>query len=618
MESLYNEFKKFNTAELLKDFDTNRLFPTIDNRTFWENISSNLREDILNGAYEIRNFKYNMLSAGRIMEYSETGNRVGFEGLYFENRENLCRFIIAECLENKGTYMRQIIDGLWLICEESSWALPAHYFLSGSADVLPDIVSDDIIDLYACETAQLLSVAAAVLKPALDKVSCVLYKRLVYEVNTRVLRPFLSKNDVFWMGFTEQSAVNNWNPWCSCNCLAAALLAADSKKTMLDTVDKAVKCVDVFYKGYGDDGGCDEGPGYWDRAAASLFELLELLFLATDGKINFGGDKKLLKMGEYIKNAAASEDSFINFADARANTAARGDIIYRFGKYVGSRQLMSFGAAYERRSLRKKGFSKNTGMTLRREMMRLCFMKELCSFSEPCRPEPVVYMSDIEVMVARSGKTYNDGMMLAAKFGSNGEAHNHNDVGNFIIYKEGKPVCIDVGVGVYTDKTFSDERYDIWYFSSAYHNTPMIGSAVQKDGKEHCAHDCVFLYDEQTKTARFSADISRAYELPPECRLSRRFDFKDDKIMITDAFEHLSGVKKEIVFMLCKKPEVFDGTLTVSGAKIECDTEPVSVKIDEIGITDPLLKECWGEKIYRARFVFAGAKSTETIIFTVK
>ena len=96
MESLYNEFKKFNTAELLNDFDTDRLFPTIDNRTFWENISSKLREDILNGAYEIRNFKYNMLSAGRIMEYSETGNRVGFEGLYFENRENLCRFIIAE------------------------------------------------------------------------------------------------------------------------------------------------------------------------------------------------------------------------------------------------------------------------------------------------------------------------------------------------------------------------------------------------------------------------------------------------------------------------------------------------------------------------------------------
>lgn len=618
MESLYNKFKNFDFEGMLKEFDTSKLFPAIDNRTFWENIPIKAREDILNAAYEIRDFKYNMLSASRIMEYSETGNRIGFEELYFENRENLCKFIIAECLENNGTYMKQIVDGLWLICEESSWALPAHYFLSGSADALPDIVTDDIIDLYACETAQLLAVAAAVLKPAIDSVSRVLYKRLVHEINRRVLQPFLLKNDVFWMGFTEQSAVNNWNPWCCCNCLAAALLAADNKKTMLDAVDKAVKCIDVFYKGYGDDGGCDEGPGYWDRAAASLFELIELLFLATNGKINFGGDKKLLKMGEYIKNTAASEDSFINFADARSNTAARGDIIYRFGKYVGSRQLMSFGAAYEKRSLQKKGFAKSIGMTLRREMMRLCFMKELCSFSEPCRPEPVVYMSDIEVMVVRNGKTYNDGLMLAAKFGSNGEAHNHNDVGSFIIYKEGKPICIDVGVGVYTDKTFSDERYDIWYFSSAYHNTPMIGSVVQKDGKEHCAQDCVFLCDEQTKAARLSADISKAYELPPECRLSRSFDFSDDKITITDTFEHLAGVKKEIVFMLGKKPEMFDGTLMVNGAKIECDTEPLAVNIDEISIDDQLLKECWGEKIYRVCFIFDGVENTETVMFTVK
>ncbi len=118
-----------------------------------------------------------------------------------------------------------------------------------------------------------------------------LYKRLVFEVNRRVIKPFIERNDLFWMGFTDQNAVNNWNPWCCCNCLAAALLLPESTEIMVKAADKAVKCIDVFYKGMGSDGGCDEGPGYWDRAAASLFELCELLYFASDKKINFGGGK---------------------------------------------------------------------------------------------------------------------------------------------------------------------------------------------------------------------------------------------------------------------------------------------------------------------------------------
>lgn len=42
------------------------------------------------------------------------------------------------------------------------------------------------------------------------------------------------------------------------------------------------------------------------------------------------------------------------------------------------------------------------------------------------------------------------------------ERHNHNDIGQFIVYADGKPVIIDVGVETYTAKTFSERRYEIW------------------------------------------------------------------------------------------------------------------------------------------------------------
>ena len=38
------------------------------------------------------------------------------------------------------------------------------------------------------------------------------------------------------------------------------------------------------------------------------------------------------------------------------------------------------------------------------------------------------------------------GLYLAAKGGHNDESHNHNDIGNFIVYADGRPILIDAGV----------------------------------------------------------------------------------------------------------------------------------------------------------------------------
>ena len=57
---------------------------------------------------------------------------------------------------------------------------------------------------------------------------------------------------------------------------------------------------------------------------------------------------------------------------------------------------------------------------------------------------------------------------LGMKGGHNDESHNHNDVGSFVVYHNGKPILVDPGVGEYTSKTFSKERYTIWTMHSDY------------------------------------------------------------------------------------------------------------------------------------------------------
>jgi len=58
-------------------------------------------------------------------------------------------------------------------------------------------------------------------------------------------------------------------------------------------------------------------------------------------------------------------------------------------------------------------------------------------------------------MMARAQEGSVQGLYLAAQAGNNGKSHNHNDVGNFIVYSEGMPAIIDVGVETYTAKTFT-------------------------------------------------------------------------------------------------------------------------------------------------------------------
>src|SRR5690606_39665769 len=87
---------------------------------------------------------------------------------------------------------------------------------------------------------------------------------------------------------------------------------------------------------------------------------------------------------------------------------------------------------------------------------------------------------------------------FAAKGGYNNESHNHNDIGSFILYKEGKPLFIDAGVGTYTKKTFSNERYDIWTMQRDRKSTRLNSSHVKTSYAVFCLKkkNLLFLYKE--------------------------------------------------------------------------------------------------------------------------
>jgi len=191
---------------------------------------------------------------------------VNYQQPYYERRQKVQDLVLAECMEGQGRFLDQILNGIWLLSEETSWVIPAHVKGLQRGNDLPN-QHTQVVDLFAAETGTLFAWTYYLLADDLGKISPLIPDRLRDEVRARILKPNLERDDFWWMGTdaTDGSArhLNNWTPWICSNWLAAILLVEDDPQARVSGVYKAMKSLDRFTDEYTDDGGCDEGPSYW-------------------------------------------------------------------------------------------------------------------------------------------------------------------------------------------------------------------------------------------------------------------------------------------------------------------------------------------------------------------
>ena len=429
-------------------------YPTIADREAWTQVPQNVRSDCIQEAEKLLGTKWDPLPASVFLQYKRDGNRTNFERLSFGRRQRLATLVMAEVFENKGRFLDDIGNGIWAICEESFWGVPAHIGVQKKGTDLPD-VSEPIVDLFVAETASLLAWTDYLLGPQLDTVSPLIRERIRMEEERRILTPCLDRDDFWWMGFGPRKDVNNWNPWICSNWLTAALLNEQNEARRQKSVAKIMRALDNFLDIYPEDGGCDEGPGYWGRAGASLFDCLELLKTATAGKIDLYQEPLVQKIGQYIYKVYIKDDYYVNFADASARITPEAGLIYRYGKRINDPQMMGFGAFLAK----QQGLAQNLRVSRNGSLGRL--LPDLFRLNELTSAPSSGAVARRSLATQSGGDDrplcawLRPGLYLAAKGGHNAESHNHNDVGNFIVYSDGRPLLIDVGVGTYTSKTFS-------------------------------------------------------------------------------------------------------------------------------------------------------------------
>ncbi len=570
---------------------------------FWQDsIPAEMRQSYISYGEKYQGKAWSSLPWTVFAENKITGNRVNYEGLSFEKRRQLAALVMAEIVEGKGRFLHDIINGLGSFCEESWWGIPAHYRKRIPLTGLQEV------DLFNAETASLMAWTRYMLQPQLDTFSPDICQRIDKEIEQRILKPAVEKK--YWW----KTAGMNWNPWICSNWLTCVLICEHDDNRRNEAISQIRKATTAFIDAYPADGGCDEGPGYWDRAAASMFEILRLWPEASDFAPY---DSKIRAMAAYAYKMYIGHDYCVNFADAHENKAVQQvNIVYPFGLWLNDTMMRQFGAYLGRQKqvLTHPAplYDKSGNFpTLGRELF---FLRHISKFMAEKPQEPLlkdVWLDHLQIMTARRGSLF-----LAMKGGTNGESHNHNDVGSFIVYADGEPLLIDPGVGEYTAKTFGKDRYSIWTMQSEYHNLPQINGIDQQDGKEYAAKVV------SHKNGRLTLDIAGAY--PQEACVKswkRTVAVGQKNISVTEDYA-LSAYNRpsQLMFLSIVRPVLTEnGVIQLGSHQLRFNNRQCEVTIEDISSQlDPLLRQIWGQHMYRIKLTILSENTQYRIKYSIQ
>src|SRR5258706_1598800 len=455
---------KYSTEELKKILIPQadwKPFPKLDDREGWSKADQGMMKAYVANAETYLHYEWPPIPATTSLLIARTGDRSEYEAVSFKKRQVLGVVLLAEIAENKGRFIDPIINGVWSICEESFWGASAHIPQSKEYAGLMD-VSAPFVELFVAETATYLAWVDYYLGEKLDAVSPQIRKRIYFETNNRVFQPLLTKPHWWMQADAGGRPPNNWNPWICSNWLNAVLLLERNDGKPVEGVLKAVTALDQFLNPYPPDGGCDEGPSYWGAAAASLYDNISFLNLASKDAFRYVyQDEKVKNMGKFIYRSQIGEKYFLNFADADPQPELSGNMIYRYGKDIGDSGMMKFGAYYRKPVRRTPDSSGELPLFHFFRNFFSLFMQDEYRKAEQGLPLPQdVWLPDLQVMAGRDQNGSTLGFYVAAKGGHNAESHNHNDVGHYVVFYDSLPLLIEDGMCTAHRKTFSELRFE--------------------------------------------------------------------------------------------------------------------------------------------------------------
>ncbi|WP_172198620.1 heparinase II/III family protein [Saccharibacillus qingshengii] len=430
-----------------------------------------------------------VLDFADIQTFRERGTRLEAERPYFRRRARLLALTLGLLIDEDNGYLAPLQQTIWEICGEYSWAVPSHlpYADAGEPERLPP---SDIVDLFAAETAHAL---AETLLLVGDRLHPWIVQRVRSEVERRIFEPvFRSERPFFWF-----SAEHNWSAVCAGAVGMAALLLVEDRERLAWMQARVCDAMESFLSGYGDDGCCMEGAGYWTYGFGYYVYWAEMLHAYTGGAIDLLQADKIRRIADYAGIVALTVPTCVNYSDCSPEIRLHPGLLSRLRSRI--------GASAPPVPL-PPSFHDDHCYRWPHQVRNLLWSDEASAQGEEKTGTFLFQDADwvIDKRLTPSGL-----LAFSAKGGHNDEPHNHNDLGHFLIHAGGETILTDLGPGVYTQDYFGPARYTHLHTSSLGHSVPVINGGAQEGGGEYRA---VRLRSEyEGEVLHFDLDLTRAY-----------------------------------------------------------------------------------------------------------
>ena len=473
--------------------------------------------------------------------FKEKGDRTSYQETFFKRQHRMYAMsLMALIYPENEEYLELLQDTIWEICDQYVWALPAHI--------------DNINVNNNCELdldATTMALALAMIKVMLgERLHPLIKSRIDYEIDRRLVKPFLSQR---WHWEYRQ---NNWTSVCAGATGCTIML---NRPELFELVrDRINEDMRDYISSYKEDGVCVEGPGYWSYGFSYFIEYAEMQKEFTNGKFDLLKDEKIKTISSFLQKLFLDKKVIANYGDCGANITVPAGFMYSLKTlYPDSVQLPPKDI-----------------LTIEVHYFPSCiraFTKYKSSFvSEDISQNAEYYMGNCGWFVKRTPK-YGFG----ARGGCNGESHNHNDVGSFILSVDNEQLLIDMGTRPYTRQYFEDgKRYTFLETSSRGHNTPIINGQYQANIPE--AYPTTSF-----ENGVFSVDFRVAYDIPELKKLVRSYSFSDTGVSVCDSFDIEGKATYTERLVSYVEPKIDGGVVDYGKAVVKFDPALASAKVEK-------------------------------------
>ena len=434
-------------------------------------------------------------------------------------------------------YYDNLLKIVWAYLGEYSWAPLGHF--NRYYDRTPKDYDIGVIDIFASSVGLALAEIKNLFE---DRFPTLLKDRISAELKRRITDQFLSRT-YFW-----EKHPNNWAAVCAGG--VGGVLMYECPEIFLEQRARLDSVMQVYLDSYQDDGVCVEGMGYWSFGFGFFVTYALLEKELTKGEVDWFKEQKVLEIATFMQKMFLQRDVIVTYSDCSG--------VQYYSVWLPHALRTIYGERVEKVPSKLAIMAKDN--THHNFLLR-CFIYYNPEYvTNDLSDNATYHMKDTAYFVKRTSH-YG----FATKGGNNGESHNHNDVGSFILARNNHQILCDLGAGPYKTGYHENPRYTFFNPSAYSHNIPFFDGV----GQDGVRRDNVYLNVNEDSSV-VSMDFTNGYGQEYLKKAERTFTLSEDKILLCDKFTLTKESEITERFVSVIEPKIIDGKVIIEDVSLEC------------------------------------------------